>query len=169
MVHDGNFVMDGMVLPDDTPMPSLAEFAAVNAPVTFARDGEAVVATNRQHSRSTAGLRFVGRLEVDGQVDRRAAAGRIPGIEPGGSATLAQPASLRQAAAEGETWLIVRAELAADEPWAPAGHVVARAQFRLRSEPEAPVTDLADRIGRGVPRRALDHARPRDLRRRSAG
>jgi beta-galactosidase len=106
--------------------------------VTFGRDGEAVVATNRQHTRSTTGLRFVGRLEVDGHatveqplVD--------PGIEPGGSATLAQPSSLRQAAAEGETWLSVRAELAADETWAPAGHVVARAQFRLRSETEEPV------------------------------
>jgi beta-galactosidase len=138
VVHDGNFVMDGMVLPDGTPMPGLTEFATVNAPVTFARDGEAIVATNRQHSRSTAGLRFVGRLEVDGRttveqplVD--------PGIEPGGSATLAQPSSLRQAAAAGETWLVVRAELAADEPWAPAGHVVARAQFRLRSGPDQPL------------------------------
>ena len=27
--------MDGMVLPDDTPTPGLAEFAAVNAPVIF--------------------------------------------------------------------------------------------------------------------------------------
>ena len=35
VVHDGNFVMDGMVLPDDTPTPGLAEFAAVNAPVTL--------------------------------------------------------------------------------------------------------------------------------------
>ena len=135
VVHDGNFVMDGMVLPDGTPMPSLAEFAAVSAPITFAREGEAVVATNRWHSRSTAGLRFVGRLEVDGEetvelplVD--------PGIEPGGTATLAQPASLRQAAADGETWLTVRAELAADEAWAPAGHVVAQCQFRLG--PDAP-------------------------------
>ena len=93
VVHDGNFVMDGMVLPDGTPTPGLAEFAAVNAPITFAREGEALVATNRQHTRSTAGLRFFGSLEVDGEatvelplVD--------PGIEPGGSATLAQPASL---------------------------------------------------------------------------
>ena len=35
VVHDGNFVMDGMVLPDDTPTPGLAEFAAVNAPVVL--------------------------------------------------------------------------------------------------------------------------------------
>ena len=149
VVHDGNFVMDGVVLPDGTPTPGLAEFAAVNAPVTFVRDGEAVVATNRQHTRSTAGLRFVGRLEVDGRptvelplVD--------PGIEPGGEAILAQPASLRQAAAVGETWLTVRAELASDEPWAPAGHVVAQAQFRLGSAaPAGPAAWPSD--SRGVP------------------
>ena len=33
VVHDGNFVMDGMVLPDGTPMPSLAEFTRVNQPI----------------------------------------------------------------------------------------------------------------------------------------
>ncbi len=32
VLHDGNFVMDGMVLPNDAPTPGLAEFAAVNAP-----------------------------------------------------------------------------------------------------------------------------------------
>jgi beta-galactosidase len=148
VVHDGNFVMDGMVLPDGTPTPGLAEFAAVNAPVTFTREGEAVAVTNRHHSRSTAGLRFVGRVEVDGRptveqplVD--------PGIEPGATAVLAQPSSLRQAAAEGETWLTVRAELAADEPWAPAGHVVARAQFRLGPDtaPTASAAWPSDRSG----------------------
>ncbi|HZA72731.1 MAG TPA: glycoside hydrolase family 2 TIM barrel-domain containing protein [Propionibacteriaceae bacterium] len=144
VVHDGNFVMDGMVLPDGTPMPGLAEFAAVNAPVTFTREGEAVVATNRQHTRSTAGLRFVGRLEVDGRVTVEQPL-VDPGIEPGGSATLAQPASLRQAAEDGETWLTVRAELAADEPWAPAGHVVARAQFRVgAAEPAVPAAWPSD-------------------------
>ena len=40
VVHDGNFVMDGMVLPDGTPTPSLAEFSAVSAPVIFRLDGE---------------------------------------------------------------------------------------------------------------------------------
>ena len=152
VVHDSNFVMDGMVLPDGTPTPGLAEFAAVNAPVTFVRDGEAIVATNRQHTRSTAGLRFVGRLEVDGRttveqplVD--------PGIEPGGSATLAQPSSLRQEAPDGETWLVVRAELAADEPWAPAGHVVAQGQFRLRSGPDEPLPAWPSAPGDGSVRK----------------
>ncbi len=139
VVHDGNFVMDGMLLPDGTPMPSLAEFAHVNAPVTIRREGDALVVRNRQHSRSTEHLRFVGRLEVDGAVTVE-----LPlvdsGIGPGATGTLAQPASLREPGPEGETWLTVRAELAADEPWAPARHVVARAQFRLGPEgPPAPV------------------------------
>ena len=40
VVHDGNFVMDGMLLPDGTPTPSLAEFTRVNQPVVFGLDGE---------------------------------------------------------------------------------------------------------------------------------
>ena len=59
VVHDGNFVMDGMVLPDGTPTPSLAEFSAVNAPVIFRLDGGKLVIKNRRHSASTDDLRFV--------------------------------------------------------------------------------------------------------------
>ena len=112
VVHDGNFVMDGMVLPDGTPTPGLAEFAAVNAPVTFVRDGEALVATNRQHTRSTAGS-AVRRPAGGGRPSRRSSCRwSTPASSRAAEATLAQPASLRQAAAEGETWLTVRAELA---------------------------------------------------------
>ena len=67
-VHDGNFVMDGMVLSDDTPTPGLVEFAAVNAPVVIGLDRAGVVSLhNRQHSASTAGLVFVAVVEADGQ------------------------------------------------------------------------------------------------------
>ena len=65
-VHDGNFVMDGMVLPDDTPTPGLAEFAAVNAPVVLAVDAGSLTVRNRYHSVDTAHLRFVAVLEDDG-------------------------------------------------------------------------------------------------------
>ena len=130
-MHDGNFVMDGMVLPDDTPMPGLAEFAAVNAPVIFDRDGEALA---RHATATTPGpLRVCGSSAVSrwtATADGRAAAGRPRRSSRAATVILAQPASLRQAAAEGETWLTVRAELAADEPWAPAGHVVARGSSR---------------------------------------
>ena len=41
------------------------------------------------------------------------------------------PEELATAAGPGETWLTVRAELAADTAWAEAGHVVAWQQFDL--------------------------------------
>src|SRR3954470_22503643 len=67
VVHDGNFVMDGMVLPDDTPMPSLAEFATVQAPVIFTRDAETLIIRNRYHSLPSDHLRFLATVEVDGE------------------------------------------------------------------------------------------------------
>ena len=166
VLHDGNFVMDGMVLPDDTPMPSLAEFAAVNEPVWFemfrargttplnprqtqvrargtthpsfslnpreAPAGEALTVHNRQHTRSTAGLRFVAVVEENGE-PRQEMVLTVPAISPGEAGSVELPEL--DAAGDGETWLTVRAELAEAEPWAPAGHVVARGQFAL-SPPE---------------------------------
>src|SRR5260370_34814372 len=39
-VHDGNFVIDGLVFPDRTPSPALAELAAVYAPVRLEFTGD---------------------------------------------------------------------------------------------------------------------------------
>ena len=129
MVHDGNFVMDGMVLPDGTPTPGLAEFAAVSAPLRFTRSDRSVTVRSRYHSRSTAGLRFVATLESDGD----AVATReldVPELAPGASATVTLPEELLTAVGS-EAHLTVTAELAEDTPWAAAGHVVARSQFAL--------------------------------------
>ena len=83
VVHDGNFVMDGMVLPDDTPTPGLAEFAAVNAPVVLAVDGTALRVTNRHHSSSTGHLRFVAAVEDDGAL-RSETEIAVPAVAGGG-------------------------------------------------------------------------------------
>ena len=133
VVHDGNFVMDGMVLPDDTPTPGLAEFAAVNAPVVFELDdGDAdhhATGSTRRPPPICGSSRCV---EVDGEpaaeADARRAGDRGRASRPRSSC----PTRCCQAAGRGETWLTVRAELAADQPWAPAGHVVARRQFAAR-------------------------------------
>ena len=111
VVHDGNFVMDGMVLPDDTPTPGLAEFAAVNAPVVLAVDGTVLRVTNRHHSSSTRHLRFVAAVEDDGGL-RSEAEIAVPAVDAGGSATVDLPEWER--APHAETWVTVRAELAAD-------------------------------------------------------
>jgi beta-galactosidase len=170
VVHDANFVMDGMVLPDDTPTPGLAQFAATNAPVVLTPGAGSLTVANRYHTLSTAHLRFVAVVEDDGRV-RATAEPAVPPVAAGATATVALPAELDGPADTGETWLTVRAELAADTPWAPAGHVVARAQrdltprsARVPSATHAPRGVRAARPARGSAAAEFD-ARTGRLRR----
>ncbi|KQO61363.1 glycoside hydrolase family 2 TIM barrel-domain containing protein [Curtobacterium sp. Leaf261] len=146
VVHDGNFVMDGLVLPDDTPTPGLLEFAAVVAPirigVTAVVAGGTILVENRFHSASTSGLRFCWSLARDGI---EVASGRLsPGIVPAhGSATVPVPdevvALTADGGPEGEVFLTVTAELAGPTAWADTGHVVARRQVAVSAVlPDAP-------------------------------
>ncbi|RPE41004.1 beta-galactosidase [Streptomyces sp. Ag109_O5-1] len=126
VVHDGNFVMDGMVLSDDVPTPGLHEFKAVVQPVRFAFDGGKLAVTNLRHSADTSDLRFRWRVEHDG---KPVAAGEleVPVVAAGASERVALPPV--EAAPDAETWLTVEAVLAADTAWAPAGHEIATAQL----------------------------------------
>jgi beta-galactosidase len=126
VVHDGNFVMDGMLLSDDVPTPSLYEFKAVVQPVRLTFDGGEVEIANLRHSADTSDLSFRWRVEHDGV----AAAGgelAVPVVEAGGSARVALPAV--PVAQDAETWLTLDAVLAAKTAWAPEGHLVATAQL----------------------------------------
>ena len=129
VVHDGNFVMDGMVLPDGTPTPSLAEFTRVNQPVVFDLEGSLVTVRNRYHTLSTEHLRFVAVKEVDGHAVAEAPV-QVPAIQPGHQEAVALPDELVMPGA-GETWLTLRAELAVPTVWADPGHEVAAGQFEL--------------------------------------
>ncbi|MBV2354147.1 DUF4981 domain-containing protein [Streptomyces sp. J2-1] len=126
VVHDGNFVMDGMLLSDDVPTPSLHEFKAVVQPVRFAFDGDSVEIGNLRHSADTSDLRFRWRVEHDGVA---VASGEleVPAIGAGTSARVPLPAI--EVAADAETWWTVEAVLGADTAWAERGHVVATAQL----------------------------------------
>jgi len=139
VVHDGNFVMDGLVLPDDTPTPGLAEFAAVVAPIRLSSSDTTVLIENRYHSASTAGLRFCWTLSRNGVVE---ASGRLaPGvIAARASATVPVPDDVLEAVAGSvaldpgdELWFEVTAELAGPTAWADTGHVVARTQRLVAS------------------------------------
>ncbi|TCK65444.1 glycoside hydrolase family 2 TIM barrel-domain containing protein [Curtobacterium sp. PhB136] len=143
VVHDGNFVMDGLVLPDDIPTPGLAEFAAVVAPVRLSASvgsgGGTVLVENRFHSASTAGLRFTWTLTRNGVP---AATGRLaPGvIAARESATVPVPKEVLEAAAGPiapgeELWLDIVAELAGPTAWADTGHVVGRTQTLVAARP----------------------------------
>ncbi|CAA9306550.1 MAG: GH2 [uncultured Friedmanniella sp.] len=140
VVHDGNFVMDGMVLPDDTPTPSVTEFAAVHTPVVLSLTGPVLEVRNRYSSLDTAHLRFVAGLvsAVDGTPGSETELD-VPLLAPGASAAVPLPGALLDGADGG--WWDVRVELAADQPWAPAGHVLGRAQAE-RPVQTSPVVTL---------------------------
>ncbi|BDZ41943.1 beta-galactosidase [Paraoerskovia sediminicola] len=135
-VHDGNFVMDGLVLSDGAPTAGLAEFAAVSAPlrvlVPGSSDAGHVVVENRSHSSTSD--EFALHVAVAGpEGEMHAESVALPTISPGATATVEVPDAvghlLDEASRRGDdawaTWTVARREASA---WAPAGHVVSRTQ-----------------------------------------
>jgi beta-galactosidase len=106
-IHDGNFVIDGLLFPDRTPSPGMLDLKKVYEPVRLSFvDGRLVV----EELRPTPPLRFEW------------TAGDESGLMAPGDPI---------PAADGEGWLTVRAVLAEVQPWAPAGHEIAWGQHQL--------------------------------------
>ncbi|WP_159620138.1 glycoside hydrolase family 2 TIM barrel-domain containing protein [Ruania rhizosphaerae] len=136
VVHDGNFVMDGMVLSDSTPSPGLLEFAAVEQPVliTPTGDGSAVV-RNRRFIADTSDLQVSWSIEHDGRVVTEGETALVDEsgapIPAGGTGSLHLFSELPTAQPGAEVTVTVAVVLAEQTTWAPAGHVVARAQWQV--------------------------------------
>ena len=125
-LHDGNFVADGLLFPDRTPSPGLAELKKVVEPVRITGDPDGGIrVTNLHEVLDLSHLTFEWSLEAEGVA---VASGQleVPKVGPGEAATIAPPAL---PPTDGESWVTVRAVLATDQPWAEAGHEVAWGQF----------------------------------------
>lgn len=149
VVHDSNFVMDGMLLSDDTPTPGLAEFKAVTQPIRFAFGDGTVTLTNLRHTADTSDLAFRWRVEHDG---RRVSDGELEvhHLPAGESVTVTLPQA--RVAADGESWLTLDAVLRSSTAWAEAGHLVASAQLDLTPVlPRPATTPTAAPAQAGVP------------------
>jgi beta-galactosidase len=137
-LHDGNFVADGLLFPDRTPSPGLHEYKKVIEPVAieFTAAGEVRI-TNKHDMRDLSHLRFGWRLDRDGE---QAADGTLEVPETAAHTSTTVPIPGLQPI-EGEGWLTVSAVLAADQPWAPAGHEIAWAQLQVSApDEELPTT-----------------------------
>lgn len=147
-IHDGSFIIDGLLMPDRTPSPGLVELAAVNAPLRIEASGRAVSLRNRWDFTDTAEVTFTWRVEADGE---QLASGplTVPVIAPGATVVVDLPqealAAASAAATTGpggrltgtpEVWVTVEGEVPA-RPWAPQGHGVGLGQVRL----DAPAGD----------------------------
>ena len=129
--HDCNFVADGLVDSDGVPHPAMREVAWVYRPVTVAAAGRGRLRVgNRQAFTDLGWLRAEWSLLVDGAEVRR---GRLtlPAVAPLSSATVPLPCELPAGTAD--VHLSVRFVTAADQPWAPKGHLVAWDQVQLRT------------------------------------
>ncbi len=144
-VHDGSFVLDGLVFPDRTPSPGLVEYAAVVAPVRITGDGSGLVVTNLHHTLGLENLTFRWSVEEQG-VGVADGTLPVPDVPAGRSAVVAPPPL---PATAGETWLTVHAVLTDATAWAPAGHEVAVGQVSLR--PAAPPVPRAGAVPRRDP------------------
>ncbi|TDE03401.1 glycoside hydrolase family 2 TIM barrel-domain containing protein [Jiangella asiatica] len=137
-LHDGNFVIDGLVFPDRTPSPGLIELKKIIEPVRIDLDPDAgtLRVTNLHEVADTGRYAWEWVIEAAGAP---AAWGtlKLDPVAPGRAVTSPLTALIPQVDeipdGAGEVWLTVRAVLAADAAWADAGHEVAWGQGRLRA------------------------------------
>ncbi len=132
VVHDGNFVIDGLVFPDRTPSPGLTELKAVIAPIGIEVSDDSVRVTNKHAFTDLSHVRFAWDVADETGV---LAGGElaVPVVAAGATVDVPLPSVPR--AGTGEVWLTVRARLASDQPWAPAGYELCAAQRRLATAP----------------------------------
>ena len=131
--HDENFCLNGMVQPDRTPHPGLAEVKKVYQDIRFAPvDVQAgrIEVQNHFHTRNLKDYELRWQLLRDGAV---AAHGVLPALDvpAGSSKTISVP--MPQLEADGEYYLDVYAYTRKADEIIPAGHEVAREQFEVRA------------------------------------
>ncbi|AJT41056.1 glycoside hydrolase family 2 TIM barrel-domain containing protein [Psychromicrobium lacuslunae] len=147
VVHDGNFVMDGLILSDDTPTPGLHEFKAVVQPLRFDFADNALVISNRRHSADSSDLELSWRFELDGEqlssgkftLTQPIAAGESQRVALPKAPELTEPSDGPGGAISGGGELVftVVAALRDDTAWAAKGHPVASAQHLVSGHPRA--------------------------------
>lgn len=145
-LHDGNFVCDGLLFPDRTPSPGLVEYKKVVEPVRI--EAGTVPGTVRVHNGhdvvDLSALAFDWEYADGGEA---VATGplAVPRLAPGESAELALPAPPAVPTGAEAHWT-VRAVLAREASWAPAGHEVAWGQL-----PASDAAPAAPAARAGVP------------------
>lgn len=159
VVHDGNFVMDGMVLSDSTPSPGLFEYKQIVAPLrlgfsTETHDGGTrrfVSVANLRHTADASDVVLRWRTEVDGVLG---SSGELDVVTQAGASLAAGASALVElpefAVASGEHWLTVEAVLRKDTVWAEAGHVISAAQLELESRPRLAVPRPVASVGQAA-------------------
>ena len=145
--NDGNFVCDGLLLPDRTPTPGLIEYKKIIEPVQIEAVDLAhgrVKFINRYDFLSLDHLAVSWEVTADGGVVQ---SGRLatPRLAAHKTKIVTMPFDLpARPRPATEYFLTIRLALAESTTWAPAGHEVAVSQFQLPvKSPSLPARPLA--------------------------
>ena len=130
--NDGAFCADGLVFPDRTPKPAMAEHRELAAPVRLRRDADGRLwLSNRQHFRDLSWLAAEWRVETASGGPARTVPATLPALGPGAETEVHAPGDLPAGV---EAWLTLQVTAAGEEPWARSGTPVCAPQVRLRDE-----------------------------------
>lgn len=148
-LHDGNFVIDGMVSADLEPRPALLDYKKVIEPVGMSIDADwtLVEVHNKHDFIDLSHLAFNWRVDGPGG---EISAGRleVPATAAGARSGVELP--LEATAARGDARVLtVSAVLAADHAWAQAGHELAWTQQGAPREPVPLVEPLSEPLAQG--------------------
>lgn len=129
--NNANFCIDGLVLPDQTPSPGLAEYKQVLCPLRVELDGNGVRVESRFQFSAADDLELALERLVDGELVA-AEVVAVPVVEPAESTRIDLPRSLIEpVATAGECLLTVRVRRRRATTWAGAGHELGAYQFVL--------------------------------------
>ena len=132
--HDENFCINGLVQPDRTAHPGLAEVKKVYQDLRFRREADGtVVAENHFHDTDLRDFELSWELVGDVGIVAR---GVLPAVAAAPGTERKLRMTLPELAAEGELFLAVYARTRTATDLVPAGHEVAREQWALRQQPE---------------------------------
>lgn len=126
---DGNFLCNGIVNPDRTPHPAMAEVRHAYQNISFAKHGkDSLMIINRFYFTDTDKYDILYSLTADGKTVKN---GRLRlSIAPQDTAFIAFPAYIRQKSGTEYFWNFSAASRTA-EPGIPAGHIIASDQIAL--------------------------------------
>jgi beta-galactosidase len=140
-------VVNGIVGVDIVPHPGAYEVMNVQAPIAFRFEpadlrAGVVIVINKHQFLTLSRFDVVWEVVENGRPIAQGLSA-LPPVEPGAEVKLTLSLKWPEPKPGAEFALNLRARLAADEPWAGRGHVVAWAQFPLQTYPPAPAMRLS--------------------------
>ncbi|WZH40697.1 glycosyl hydrolases family 2 TIM barrel domain-containing protein [Fusarium acuminatum] len=129
--NDGDFIMDGLVLSDHSPMPSLKEYAKIIQPISvkLAKNESAMTIINHYDFSDLNHLEASWHVVADDlKTEPRSLS--LPRVPAGENRTVALPSGFKSTSKE--SWITVEFKLKEERLWAPKGHLIAWDQLHIQ-------------------------------------